>query len=148
MHLYDKKYALQKTSYDRPHMARLWPAYLIRPGPFLAHLVFANEKVCLQSSCAIFILLAEYLNGYQVCWIVIRPVGRIDPLHWFTNWMIKWSETFLEAANNLWNHRTLQSINRSTCLGHIYRMIELGNCCLCVVNLSLLITTWKDKRAS
>src|SRR6218665_1651142 len=26
------------------HMARLWPAYLIRHGPFLARLLFSNEK--------------------------------------------------------------------------------------------------------
>jgi len=28
------------------HVARLRPAYLMRHGPFLAHLVFANEKAC------------------------------------------------------------------------------------------------------
>src|SRR6218665_3351945 len=27
-------------------MARLWPAYLMRHGPFLAYLVFSNEKAC------------------------------------------------------------------------------------------------------
>src|SRR6218665_1841126 len=26
------------------HLARLWPAYLLRHGPFLARLVFSNEK--------------------------------------------------------------------------------------------------------
>src|SRR6218665_19951 len=25
---------------------RLWPAYLMRHGPFLAHMVFASEKAC------------------------------------------------------------------------------------------------------
>src|SRR6218665_1785338 len=27
-----------------PHMARLWPSYLMRHGPFLARLVCLNEK--------------------------------------------------------------------------------------------------------
>ena len=27
-----------------PPMARLWPTYLMRHGPFLARLVFSNEK--------------------------------------------------------------------------------------------------------
>src|SRR6218665_2112988 len=31
-----------------PHMARLWPVYLKRHGPFLARLVFSNEKACLH----------------------------------------------------------------------------------------------------
>jgi len=29
-----------------PSMARLWPAYVLRHGLFLARLVFANEKAC------------------------------------------------------------------------------------------------------
>jgi len=29
------------------HKARLWPAYLMRHGPFLARLVFLNEKACI-----------------------------------------------------------------------------------------------------
>jgi len=29
-----------------PHMARLWPAYLMWHGAYLAHLVFSNEKAC------------------------------------------------------------------------------------------------------
>src|SRR6218665_2223484 len=32
------------------HVARLWPAYLMRHGSFLAHLVFENEKaVCISA---------------------------------------------------------------------------------------------------
>jgi len=36
--LYDKKYALHKT-----HMACLWPAYWMRHGPYLVHLVLQWE---------------------------------------------------------------------------------------------------------
>ena len=32
------------------HMARLWPAYLMRHRPFLVHLVFSNEKAWLSPS--------------------------------------------------------------------------------------------------
>ena len=39
---------------------RTWPAYVMRHGPFLARLVFANEKACLQISVC--------NNGYQVSW--------------------------------------------------------------------------------
>ena len=33
-----------------PHMAPLWPAYSMRHGPFLARLVFSNEKACSSHS--------------------------------------------------------------------------------------------------
>ena len=29
-----------------PHMARLWPTYLMRHWPFLARHLFSNEKAC------------------------------------------------------------------------------------------------------
>src|SRR6218665_450141 len=37
---------------------RLWPAYLMRHGPFLARLVFSNEKACVRHN---------YLVGYVFC---------------------------------------------------------------------------------
>jgi len=30
--------------YSLPEADRTWPAYILRRGPFLAHLVFSNEK--------------------------------------------------------------------------------------------------------
>src|SRR6218665_2007141 len=32
-----------------PHIARLWPAYLMRHGLFLASLILSNEKACTYS---------------------------------------------------------------------------------------------------
>src|SRR6218665_2307505 len=40
------KQASSRLATTLPHMARLWPAYLMRHGPFLARLVFSNEKAC------------------------------------------------------------------------------------------------------
>ena len=44
-----------------PQMARLWPACLMWHGPFLAHLVFANEKawkLLKTYSCSFLLRLA------------------------------------------------------------------------------------------
>ena len=41
-------------------MARLWPAYLMRHGPFLVHLVFSNEKAWVYAT------LKEGLNTAEV----------------------------------------------------------------------------------
>src|SRR6218665_1013967 len=53
--------ALPRFSATLPQMGRLWPAYLMRHGLFLAHLVFANEKAWF-SICSMQIHFPEVIQ--------------------------------------------------------------------------------------
>jgi len=53
--LCDKKYALPKTNWSWPRMARLWPAYLMWHGPFSVHMVLANEKAWIWNTTMVAI---------------------------------------------------------------------------------------------
>src|SRR6218665_1274378 len=56
------------------HMARLWPAYLMQHGPYLARLGFPNEKACMA---CLSLRIDTLVNKEHVVKSVVRQPIRV-----------------------------------------------------------------------
>jgi len=75
------------------HMICPWPAYIIRHGPFLAHLVFSNEKAWLwylQSSKE-----DVYLHSELECWtLIIANSVHVEKIRRFGHSLRYWKSCY------------------------------------------------------
>ena len=66
-------------------MTRLWPAYVMRHGPYYVHLVFANEKVCVWMYSALQKLLVDAVDVVGMEAVYQRRAHQMKSLQWLQN---------------------------------------------------------------